>query len=466
MLVQTDSPLDSLPPEIVNRDPEVRAIHSRDRWPLAGKRSPEEDANSMPDAVLFPSCTEEVSRIMRIATEGKMRVVPFGAGSGVVGAAIPERGELVLSLSRLSDLGEPDERNLTITAGAGLPAIKLEESLNSRGYTLGHYPQSLPLATVGGLVATRSTGTFSNKYGGIERLVLALEIVLADGEVVTYPTLPRAAMGPDTMQLFIGAEGALGIITQVTLRIFPMPEQRAFHGFRFPDVDTGLQCLQQLSRLHLRPAVLRLYDPEEARNLYGRAGVSDGGALLITGHEGVREMVAAEFQRTSAEIARHGGLDLGAEIGDAWEQHRYDASWLEVGNDGPGKYADAIEVAVEWEWLGPIYHAVTEAIRPLTSRTMAHYSHFYSTGGCLYFILFIDCADPGEARRRYLECWKIVMEITARYQGALSHHHGVGRARAGVLQQQWGSAWTVLNRLKRALDPDLILNPGKLLLPS
>ena len=461
MLTEPTLSIDTLPPEIIDRTPEVRAFHSRDRWPLAAKRSPEEEADAQPEAVLFPSNTREVARIMQLATAENLRVVPFGAGSGVVGAAVPSHGELVMSLARLNHHGEPDETNLTVTAGAGLPAMELEESLNRRGYTLGHYPQSLPLASVGGLVATRSTGTFSNKYGGIEQLVLALQAVLADGTVIDYPHLPRAAMGPDTQQLFIGAEGTLGVITSVTLRIFPLPEQRRFHGYRFPDIDSGLACLQTFNRLHLRPAVLRLYDAEEAKGLYGRANVDPGGALLITGHEGVGEMVAAEFQRTTAEVERHGGISLGDGIGEAWEQHRYDASWLEVGNDGAGKYADAIEVAVAWSELAPIYHAVTEAIRPLCARTMAHYSHFYSTGGCLYFILFIDEPDPEEARRRYLECWRLVMEITARHHGALSHHHGVGRARAASLPAQWGSALKVYERVKQILDPNNQLNPGK-----
>jgi alkyldihydroxyacetonephosphate synthase len=450
-----------LPPEIIQHGKAVLEEHSRDRWPLAAKRTPEEEAATQPEAVLFPRSTEEVAQILQAARAGNVALVPYGGGSGVVGSAVPASGQWVLSLKNLNAHGEPDQRNLCVTVGAGLPAIELEEALNRRGYTLGHYPQSLPLAAVGGLVATRSTGTFSNKYGGIEHLVLGLEAVLADGTVVRFPNLPRAAMGPDTQQLFIGAEGTLGVITQVTLKIFPMPEQRLFHGFRFADLESGLACLEAANRLHLRPAVLRLYDPEESKNLYSRADVPAGGCLLITGHEGITEMVDAEFQRMQALTSEHGGESLGNGIGDAWESHRYDAGWLEIGNDGPGKFADAIEVAVSWQNLAAIYHEVHAAIAPLCSRLMAHYSHFYSTGGCLYFILFIDEPDPAEARRRYLKCWELVMEVTARFGGALSHHHGVGRARGASLPTQWGSALEIYQRVKTALDPENRMNPGK-----
>jgi alkyldihydroxyacetonephosphate synthase len=457
----THSPAQKPPSEIIERGQEVLEQYSRDRWPLAAKRTPEEEAAALPEAVLFPRDTGEVATVLRAAKAENRRVVPYGGGSGVVGSAVPSRGEWVLSLRDLKQHQAPDEKNLRVTVGAGLPAIELEEALNNAGYTLGHYPQSLPLASVGGLVATRSTGTFSNKYGGIEDLVLGLRAVLADGTVVEYPPLPRAAMGPDTMQLFIGAEGSLGVITEVTLKIFPLPEARVFHGFRFRDIDTGLTCLESANRLHLQPAVLRLYDAEEAKNLYQRVNLPAEGCLLITGHEGVEEMTQAELRRFSQVVEEHQGESLGNEIGEAWEGHRYNADWLDEGNDGPGKFADAIEVAVDWQHLGAIYHEVRAAIHPLCSRVMAHYSHFYSTGGCLYFILFIDETDPIEARRRYLECWEKVMSVTARLGGALSHHHGVGRARAACLPAQWGSALEVYRRVKQRLDPENKMNPGK-----
>ncbi len=455
--------LDSLPTEIASRDPVVLASHSRDRYPLATKRGPAEEAAAQPSAVLFPTSATQLQDIVRRANQAKLPLVPYGAGSGVVGAAIPTRNELVVSAARLNDIGDPDERNLHMRVGAGAIAADVEAKLNACGFTLGHYPQSLPLASMGGLIATRSTGTFSNRYGGIEQLVLGLEVILPDGQPVSLPARPRAAMGPDLTQLFIGSEGALGFIVEATLRIFPLEERRSFHGYRFPSVKEGLDSIESANRIQLRPAVLRLYEPTEADILLGKAKLPSGGALLIVGEAGPSEIVQAAMLRFDSIARDHHGEALGSEIGELWEQHRYDASWLDDGNDGPGKFADAIEVSASWSELGPLYHALMTALQPLASRVMAHYSHFYSDGGCLYAIIFIEDSDPQSARQRYLACWDAVMDIAQRHGGSLSHHHGVGLARAKRFADPSISPSSIIwRRIKSALDPHGLLAPGKL----
>lgn len=439
-----------------------RLGHARDMWPLAGKWSERELEEHSPRAVARPRSEEEVSRLVK-ALHGKAAIVPFGAGSGVTGAAVPSSDAVVIDLRDINAVVDFDPVNFMVTAGAGMLAGDLEKFLSERGFTLGHYPQSLHLATIGGLVSTRSSGTFSSKYGSIEALVLGLRVVLPSGEVMGFRPAVRSATGPELMQLFVGAEGTLGIITEATLRIFPKPDVRWFGGYALQDLVGGLEAVRMLFASHLRPAVLRLYDGTEAQGLYGRAGISDERPLLIIGHEGAEPIVAAEREVAARLIGRQGGEPLGTTIGDAWEAHRYDASWLDVGNAGPRRMADAIEVAAPWTQLAPLYQSVMAAIEPLCSKAMAHYSHFYSTGGCIYFIFFVEGDDPVPA---YREVWTRVIDKTLEHGGTISHHHGVGLARADSMRREWGPAHGLLQTIKRAIDPDNRMNPGKLGLTS
>ncbi len=432
--------------------------HARDAWPLARKWSEQEIASHRPGVVVSPVSEEEVAQVVRSAP-ATAAIVAYGAGSGVTGAAVPPQDALVIDLRKMSAVVDFDPVNCTVTVGAGILAGELEKFLGERGFTLGHYPQSLHLATMGGLVSTRSSGTFSSKYGSIEQLVLGLRVVLATGEAVEIRPTVRSATGPELMHLFIGAEGTLGIITQVTVRIFPRAGMRWFGGYALPSIAQGVEAVRSLFAKHLRPAVLRLYDGVEAQGLYGRVGRHEQRPLLIIGHEGCEEMAIAERDVAGRLIREQGGEALGAAIGDAWEAHRYDASWIEVGNEGPRRMADAIEVAAPWSQLAPLYDRVMREVGPLCSRAMAHYSHFYSTGGCMYFIFFVEKDQPRDTYRRV---WDRVMDITHELGGTASHHHGVGLVRSDRMAAEWGNALELLKKVKGALDPDNRMNPGKL----
>lgn len=447
--------------DAIIHDQESLATVSRDWWPRAAKWSAQELRASQPLCIIRPRTTEEVQKAVRAVAALNAALVPYGAGSGVCGA-VCSGGHVVLDMRAMAALKEFSEEDGLVTVQAGMPAAQLEQWLVERGYTTGHYPQSLPLATVGGLVATRSSGTFSAKYGNIEDLVVGLEVVLADGTLVGMPARARAATGPDLKQLFVGSEGSLGVITQVTLRVFPGAEKRLFAGYAFPGIEHGLAAVKEAFARHTVPAVLRLYDDVEAQGLYRRVGSDQQDPLLIVGHEGATGLVAAEAEAFKSIAIRHGGSWLGEPIGNAWEQHRFDASWIQKGNDGPIRMADAIEVSAGWSELGNLYRAALRRIDPLCTSAMAHWSHFYSNGGALYIIFNVIGADQPDAIRRYEEVWAAVMEVTLQHGGAISHHHGIGKARGAYLQRELGSGAELLVRVKDALDPKHVLNPRHL----
>jgi alkyldihydroxyacetonephosphate synthase len=447
--------------DAVSTDPDVLRAHGKDAWPLAAKWNYTEAGEHLPACVVMPADASGVIQCVQIATGHGRAMVPYGAGSGVTGAAVPPASAVVVDLRALNELVALDEDNFMVTTGPGMIGGHLEHWLGERGYTLGHYPQSLHLASMGGLVSTRSTGTFSSKYGGIEDLLLGLEAVLPDGELITLRPTPRSAAGPNLAQLFVGAEGAFGLITQVTVRIYRKAERLALGGYAFDHLSSAVAAVREAYGRHVPAAVLRLYDSIEAEGLYKRVGENLGKPLLITGHEGVSEIAEAE-QKVFAEIAvGHGATPLGEAIGKAWEAHRFDASWLTQGNDGPTRMADAIEVAVSWSGLVPLYDDLMKTVAPQCSKAMGHYSHFYTTGACLYFIFFVEGEDTQEVRTRYTQIWDTVMTRVLAAGGTIGHHHGVGLARAARLPDELGSGHILLSRLKHALDARNLMNPGK-----
>lgn len=435
--------------------------HTKDTWPLAAKWTTQEAETHLPSCVVRPTNSEMVAIALKIAVKHACPVVPFGAGSGVTGAAVPQSGAIVIDLREMKEIVNFDPDNLMVTVEPGVMGGVLEQWLSNKGFTLGHYPQSLHLASVGGLVSTRSTGTFSSKYGGIEDLILGLEAVLPDGEVVKFRATPRSATGPNLVSLFVGAEGLFGIVTQITLRIFPIAEVRSLLGYTFPDLASGLKALRECFGRHLRPAVLRLYDANEATGLYGRVGLALDKPLLIVGHEGEKRVAKAEQDAFSEIATAFGAESLGAEIGNAWEAHRFDASWLDKGNGGPHLMADAIEVGVSWTGLNALYEQVMKEIQPLCAKVMGHYSHFYSTGGCIYFIFFVEGSDTLSVKEKYQAVWNTTMKCVLAMGGTVSHHHGIGLIRSEYMRAELGTGFHLLERLKQAIDPQNIMNPGK-----
>ncbi|MFX0031457.1 MAG: FAD-binding oxidoreductase, partial [Candidatus Hermodarchaeota archaeon] len=179
------------------------------------------------DFIIWPENKFQISEILKLANTEKIPVIPFGEGSGVVGGTIPLYGGIIIDMKKFNRILKINDKDLTVTAEAGINGMNLERYLNAKGYTCGHIPQSLYMSSLGGWIAHRAAGQFSTKYGKIEDIVLGMEMILPQGDIINFKPIVRASTGPQLDKFFIGNEGTLGIVTKATLRIWPYPEARA-----------------------------------------------------------------------------------------------------------------------------------------------------------------------------------------------------------------------------------------------
>jgi alkyldihydroxyacetonephosphate synthase len=470
---------------------EQRILHATGKGYLDLVRLRAGAPEGMPDAVLRPRGEDELRAALAACSEHRVAVVPFGGGTSVVGGLAPLRGELdaVVSL----DLGELrsivlDRESLSVTAGAGLRVIALEQALAREQLTLGHFPQSYEYVTLGGCAATRSAGQASSGYGRFEEMVLGARLIAPAGEL-TALALPATAAGPDLRETILGSEGALGVISSLTLRVRRAPEQRSYEGFLFESFDAGVEALRQLAQDGPKPTVARLSDaPETAISLrladsggglahrlghaYVAARSAGGRCLAILGFEGSERDVALSRAAASSVARRHGALRLGRRGGEAWRATRFGTPYLRDDLMSSGVLVETLETATSWTRLRDLHASVASAI----SRALhdcgtpglvgCHVSHVYPTGASLYFT-FIARRRAGGEEEQWSAAKRAACEAIVAGAGTISHHHGVGRDHAPWLAREVGAdGVAVLRAMKRRLDPHGVMNPGKLLLEA
>ncbi len=442
-------------------DPAARAEASRDWWPLALHWALAGQVPGLADVVCRPADATEVAAVLRACNTHRVPVMASGGRSGVCGASVPRFGGVVLDLTAMAGVTAVDDESLIIGVRPGTFGPDLEADLGARGLTLGHWPQSMDISTVGGWLACRGAGQYSTRYGKIEDMVVGLEVVLADGRLVTTGGAPRAATGPDLTQLFVGSEGTLGVITRAWLRVHPSPTALRMEAYGFPSWDAGVDACRRILRRGATPAVLRLYDEAESQRSHGTAG--DVAVLLVL-DEGEPGLIDATMAIVAEECGPADVLD--GELVDRWLDHRNDVSALEA-LTRKGFVVDTLEIAGRWGALPDIYRATTAALLavPHTQVATAHLSHSYGDGACLYFT-FAATPPADEVEATYVALWDAGTRAVLRAGGNLSHHHGVGLNRDRFMAEALGPAHEVLVALKRALDPRGILNPGKLGLPT
>ena len=453
--------------DAVRTDNATRARHVRDSWVLGELRDFQGESFSLPLAVIMPTSTEQMSAAVRLLREARLPVVPYGGGSGVCGGVEVPEGAVVLSTEKLEGLVELNDRNLLARFRAGTNGMAAEQRVQEAGLTIGHWPQSIELSSVGGWVATRAAGQFSTAYGSIEDVCFALEAVLPDGSVLRTRPTPRAAAGPDLRQLLLGSEGTLGIVTEVTFSLRESPAARRGQAFAFDSLAPGVEAIRRLMRAGYRPPVVRLYDARESKRNFGEWCPEDQ-AFLILLHEGPVDMVDAEIAGTAALCREAGGTGCDAAAVDHWMSERNHVPGFR-GFLERGIILDTIEVAATWDRVLPLYDAVSASLAevPDLLTASAHSSHSYRSGTNLYFTFAARPADPAQMAPTYRECWRRTMEAALSCGAGIAHHHGIGRVRRDFLGGELGDAGlALLRQLKRTLDPEGLWNPGNLIPPG
>jgi alkyldihydroxyacetonephosphate synthase len=444
-------------------DVDAVADASRDWWPLALHWALAGQVPQRAALIARPVDTDEVAQVLALCDAARLPVTPAAGRSGVCGASVPVFGGVLLDMTRLDRLGTVDEVAGVVEVEAGMFGPDLEAVLRERhGLTIGHFPQSFDISTVGGWVACRGAGQYSTRYGKIEEMLVGLEVVLADGRVIRTGGAPAAAAGPDLTQLFAGSEGTLGVITRAWLRAHPAPPHRATAAYRFDALDDGFEACRRIVRAGATPAVLRLYDAFESAR--GRGGDGSSCTLLVL-DEGDPTIVTATMQVVDREAAGRGER-AERQLVDDWLVHRNDTSALQA-LTRKGYVVDTMEIAAPWSRLSALYAKTTTALTAVPYAIVAscHLSHSYVDGACLYFT-FAATPPADEIESTYVAMWDAGQLTVLANGGNLSHHHGVGLNRARFAGEALGPAFDVLCDVKRALDPNGILNPGKLGLPD
>ncbi len=458
----------------VRGDRLARVSHTRGKSTPDLLRIRSGQADDAPDAVVLPGSHDEVLDLLRACSEERVAVVPFGGGTSVVGGLEPRRegfdAVVALDLGRLNRLLELDELSRTATLEPGLRGPAAEALLAKHGYTIGHHPQSFAFATIGGFAAARSSGQASGGYGRFDERVVGLRVATPRG-TIELGRAPKSAAGPDLRQLFLGSEGAFGVITAVRVEVRPVPAVRVYEGWRFGSFTAGVDGLRTLVQDGPVATVLRLSDEAEtalnlARPTELGAG-SAGGALALAGYEGTETDVEARRGSASA-VLRKLGAEPEPQAGLAWEQGRYKGPYLRDALLDAGALAETLETATFWSGLPRLYEAVGTALRDTLTGlgtppvVLCHVSHAYPSGASLYFT--VGCAQLADPLAQWRTAKTAASDAIIAAGGSITHHHGVGVDHREHLARELGALGVdALTAVKATFDPAGILNPGVLI---
>jgi alkyldihydroxyacetonephosphate synthase len=454
------------------------------------------DIPRVPDVVVYPGNEAEVQLIVDRAVAADAVIIPYGGGSNISGSLhAPEdetRPLVSLDLGRLNQVIDIDEDSGLARIEAGAQGPDLEEQLAVRGWTLGHFPDSFTHSTLGGWVATRSSGMQSDKYGDISDIARGMRVVMP-GKVLEIRPLPHTSTGPSVREMVLGSEGRLGVITEVTVQVHRIPEVRLILGYLFPSWEAGLAAMQEISTSDAHPSITRVSDAKETafsfatRKKSGRISISsliskgmmkvlqrrgwklDEVCLSFIGYEGGKAHVARQKTIVKDIVSRHGGIVVGKGPGELYDQKKFDTPYIRDFLLDRGAIGDVSETAAPWSKLLPLYTNVLAAAEKVNAHLgvagwiMCHLSHSYHSGACLYFTFAFkhDGVDP---LGQYEPLKNAIQQAFVDSGGTLSHHHAVGTEHAAWLEQDISAAGVhMIDGLFTAMDPGRNLNPGKII---
>jgi alkyldihydroxyacetonephosphate synthase len=476
---------------LITKDPQQRLRHARGQSlpDLIALRSGQ--IGVFPDGAAFPSTAQEVSQLLAYAQETGSRLIPYGGGTSVLGHINPLAGDapvLVADMSRMNQLVRLDEDSQVAVFGAGIAGPDLEAHLRARGFTLGHFPQSFELSTLGGWIATRSSGQQSLRYGRIEKLFAGGRLVSPAG-VLDLPPFPASAAGPDLRELVLGSEGRMGILTEAAVRISRLPESESFHGIFFPDFESGMAAARRIMQDALPLSMLRLSTPSETattlalaghENLIGLLegllsirGLGAEKCLLLAGFTGKSGLVRQVRHELLDIVKAYGGVHVGRSFGEQWQKSRFRTPYLRNTLWEKGYAVDTLETAVAWSQVpqtidaieGALYTALADSSERV--HVFTHLSHLYPYGSSIYTTyLFRLGMDAQESLHRWRSLKRAASLAVVGMGGTISHQHGVGLDHKEYLVAEKGRLGVnALSSLFKQFDPEGLMNPGKLVDP-
>lgn len=447
------------------------------------------EIRQFPDGVLFPESDEDVQDCIHWASKNGIILIPYGGGTSVVGHINPlpdHRPVLTVNMGRMNQLSHFDSTSMLATFGAGVQGPDLESQLRAHGCTLGHYPQSFEYSTLGGWVATRSTGQQSLEYGRIEKLFAGGTLITPQGNLELQP-YPASAAGPDLREIVLGSEGRLGILTRIIVRASPLPAREEFHGVFFPDFSSGVSAVRTLLQSGLHVSMLRLSTAEETRTTLALAGhenlisllerllairnLGDEKCLLIMGFTGLDSTINYSRKEVINIIRNYSGIHVGKRFGEQWHSNRFRTPYLRNTLWEMGYAIDTLETAVDWshvpETLTSIENSLRVGLREFDERVhvFTHLSHTYPTGASIYTTyLFRVAPTSAETLHRWTLLKNAASQQIVKHNGTISHQHGIGIDHLPYLPYEKGDTGIgLISAVCRSLDPKGIMNPGKLI---
>lgn len=474
---------------LISTEPEQRVRHARGQslpdW-LALRSG---NINTFPDGVAFPETREQVRELLDFAVTHNIELITYGGGSSVAGHINPrdsQRPTLTLSMQNFNRLQHLDKESQLATFGAGTPGPLLESQLKPHGYMLGHFPQSWELSTIGGWVASRSSGQQSLRYGRIEQLFAGAHIETTEGPL-DIPTIPASAAGPDVREMILGSEGRMGVITDVTVRVSKAPQQEQFYVVFFPDWNTAVNAVRELTQQRVPLSMMRLSNPRETWTQLKLAGhtaaigaleryLSLRGAkaekcMFTFGVTGSKAACKSALALASPIIKHYEGVTTGTLLGKKWEENRFRSPYLRHGLWELGYAADTLETAVDWARVPATVEAIEQAINNTLKsagekiHVFTHLSHVYNQGSSIYTTYVFRCAKTyEETLDRWRRMKQAASQVIVKNGGTISHQHGVGTDHAPYLKAEKGElGLAAIDALCQRFDPHGVMNPGKLL---
>ena len=448
----------------------------------------------VPDVVVYPGDEAEVQKIVDAAVAAKAVIIPFGGGSNIAGSLEPleteKRPVISLDLGRLNKVIDIDADSGLARIQAGALGPDLEDQLAEKGWTIGHFPDSFTHSTLGGWIATRSSGMQSDKYGDIADITRGLRMVRPSGTLIIR-AIPSASNGPSVREMILGSEGRLGIITEATVQVHRVPEKRDVFAYFFPNWETGLKAMQAIAESDAAPSVTRISDNPETRFSLATSKESHGFSkfaaesllpflmrrkgwnldeicLSFIGYEGGDAHAKKQKKLVDKIVKAHNGMGVGKGPGILYDQKKFDTPYLRDFLLDRGAAGDVSESAAPWSKLGALHDGVVKAAYGafdeigIKGLIISHLSHSYHSGACLYFTFgFVFGDKPLE---EYDTVKRAIQQAFIDNGGSISHHHGVGVEHSPWLEQDISaSGVSVLQGLLQSADPDGTFNPGKII---